>query len=75
LLNKERNKKMSGKKEENTVRKQEVKAPRKVEVKVALPWVIILVLATLAAGFVSGWHTKSNLDQDVHAEAESLAEA
>lgn len=45
----------------NELRPQAVKTPKQVEVKVALPWTIIIVLAALLAGFVGGWSARSNV--------------
>ena len=45
---------------QNELRPQTLKTPRKVEVKTALPWVLIVLMVALAGGFLAGWATRSS---------------
>lgn len=58
-------------KKEITTRPQEVKQPRKMEIKVLVPWMIILVLAALVSGLVVGWTARSNEQAAIKAEVTS----
>lgn len=48
---------MSSKKE---LRPQTLKQPLKVEVKTAVPWMLILLIAAAGAAFVGGWQARSS---------------
>lgn len=69
---KENNKK-ENKTMENT-RKQEVKQPLKVEVKVALPWTLIILAAAIVSSLIVGWNLRSDDISRVKSEAQHIAE-
>lgn len=58
---------------ENT-RPQEPKTAKTVEVKVALPWTILVLATAIIASLIAGWNLRSNDMNRVTAEAHSIVE-
>jgi len=56
------------------LRPQEPKTAKTVEVKVALPWTLLVVIAISFACYASGWIGRGNDLDRVKAEAHSLIE-
>lgn len=62
-------------KKSEELRPQYIKQPLKMEVKVLVPWMIILVLAALIAGIATGWVARSNQQAEIKAAvSEQLAQ-
>lgn len=40
----------------NDTRPQTIKQPKRVEVKTALPWTIIVIAIAASVAFIAGWH-------------------
>ena len=45
-----------------------VKTPKTVEVKLLVPYAVIVIFVALAAGFITGWHTQMNINHDMQQE-------
>jgi len=55
-------------------RPQEPKTTKKVEVKVALPWTLLIFAALIIASLITGWNLRGNDMNRVTAEAHSIIE-
>jgi hypothetical protein len=56
----------------NELRPQEPKTTKMVELKVALPWTIIITVAIATASYIYGWHNSQAHTDQVKAEAASM---
>lgn len=52
--------------------KETVRVPRKVEVKLLLPYGAITLFIALFIGIVVGWQLRDNIDSQVKAEAATM---
>lgn len=50
------------------------KQPKSVQVKLLVPWGLILVLAFTIAGFIGGFHYNQQIEHDVQIRASVLAD-
>ena len=48
-----------------------VKTPKTVEVKLLVPYAVIVVLITLAVGFIGGWNTQLGYNHDMRQQFEN----
>jgi len=60
-------------KKENTSIK-EIKAPKSVEIKLLVPWQLIIIMAFTALGFAIGFHYNQQIEQTIDARSAQLAE-
>lgn len=47
--------------------------PTRFYQRASFPWAIIVLTATLAAGFILGWHTQQGLTQEIDAKAQTIS--
>lgn len=54
------------------VKKTTTKQPKTVEVKMLIPYGLIVALAIAGAAYIAGWHSHQGYNQEVKNEAQTL---